>query len=423
MIREPIKQYPLRSDAMAQPAGAAKALAEQPGEECLRGHTAYELHLEKQNEELCRTLAVTERSCDRYASLYDFSPAGYLTLGLDGAIDEINLTCAALLGAERDKLLDCSFSGFVADVDKNRWQQMFPGDLYQDGHHGCEITLRRSDGSLFHARLECRGMSSLDGFRQVRVVLTDVSEHKNLEKKTHERRKEMDELQKLHVAAQTASAIAHELNQPLLAIASYSKAALLMMKSEKPDFDEICSAIEGSERQAHRAGQSIRELLDFVNSNEFLIEDFDLIQEIVVMLNDARKEHELHFQSSLRLGEKLPSVRANRTHVQKALFNLLRNGIEAAMNGPGAPLPFITVTVSRGRDEDTAQVTVQDNGPGFAKGDAKRLFEPFFTTKSDGFGMGLSISRSLIEMNGGQLWADAKEGPGAIFHVTLPFAK
>jgi len=248
----------------------------------------------------------------------------------------------------------------------------------------------------------------------------DISQRKVLEKETHERRREMDELQKLHVAAQTASAIAHELNQPLVAVTSYCRAALLMLKSEHPDFAEISNAIEGSERQAHRAGQSIRELFDFLNSNEFPVEDFDLVQEIVLILEDARKEHDLHFQSSLRVEEMLPPARANRTHIQKVLLNLLHNGIEAAMNEPNAPPPVITVTVRKARDGRMAEVAVHDNGPGLTRESAQHLFEPFFTTKGDGFGMGLTISRSLVEMNGGRLWADPHEGSGATFHLTIP---
>jgi signal transduction histidine kinase len=253
-------------------------------------------------------------------------------------------------------------------------------------------------------------------------VHEDITEQKDKGRATHERRKEMDELQKLHVAAQTASAIAHEINQPLLAIASYSEAALLMLKTDQPDCAKIRTAIEGSERQAHRAGQSIRELLDFLNSNEFPIEDFDLKHEISLLIEDAMLEHEWLFQSVLQVEEKLPRVRANRTHVQKALFNLLRNGIEAASRQPGAAKPVIGFSVRKTWDGNFAEVTVRDNGPGLTVESADHLFEPFYSTKQGGFGMGLSISRSLIEMNGGELVAVPHEGPGAIFRLTIPFA-
>ena len=99
----------------------------------------------------------------------------------------------------------------------------------------------------------------------------------------------------------------------------------------------------------------------------------------------------------------------------------LQNGIDA-MQGNGMQLPAITVTVRTMKKESVAQVTIQDNGPGVKKEYHQRLFEPFFTTKATGIGMGLAISRSLIEGNGGRLWIDPQEGSGATFHLTLPFA-
>ena len=253
------------------------------------------------------------------------------------------------------------------------------------------------------------------------VLSRDITERKKLEKEIMERRNEMDELQKLHVASMTAAAIAHELNQPLLAIASYSEAALMLLRAGAPNLDKVRKAVEGSERQAHRAGQSIRELLDFLRLKEFSTEDFDLNREILDTLNAAKTEHEIQFHSILKMEQKLPPIRANRTHVQKVLLNLLRNGIEA-MRDADVPQPSITVTVRTMKDESVAQITITDNGPGFRKEDAQRLFEPFFTTKAKGIGIGLATSRSLIEANEGRLWVDPQEGPGATFHLTLPFA-
>jgi len=253
-------------------------------------------------------------------------------------------------------------------------------------------------------------------------ISVDITDRKKMETEIAEHRHEMELLQKQHIAAQTAAAIAHELNQPLLAIASYSEAALMLLKADKPNLDKIHKAVEGSEKQAHRAGQSIRELLAFLSTKEFPTEAFDLNKEIRDVINAAKAEHELQFQPILRLEDKLPFIRANRTHIQKVLLNLLHNSIDA-MREAGVPLPAITVTVHTKKDESVAQVTIQDNGPGVKKEDIQRLFDPFFTTKTTGIGMGLAISRSLIEENGGQLWIDPQEGPGAIFHLTLPFAK
>jgi PAS domain S-box-containing protein len=249
----------------------------------------------------------------------------------------------------------------------------------------------------------------------------DITERKKLEKEIQEHRDEMTELLNLQVAAQTTAAIAHELNQPLMAITLYSETALRLLKDRKPHLDKVRMAVEGSERQAHRAGETIRELLEFLSMKEFLPEAFDLNKEVLDVLGTARLEHELQFQSTLHLEESLPPVQANRIHVHKVLLNLLHNSIDA-MQEAGVPLPSITVTVRTASDGSIAQVTLQDNGPGIRKEDIQHVFEPFFSTKPRGIGMGLAISRSLIEANGGQLWIDPQEGPGAIFHLTLPFA-
>ncbi len=242
-----------------------------------------------------------------------------------------------------------------------------------------------------------------------------------LEIEVNERRREMEHLQKLQIAAQTASAIAHEMNQPLLAVASYNEAAMMMLKSQKPDYEEIYSVIENSKEQTLRAGRSIRELIDFLHTPDLHTEKFDINKEAKDIVDIAKLERNLLFRSVFKLGDEHLYVQASRTHIQKALLNLLHNGIEA-MQTAGVPLPEITVTVSTTKDKNYAQMAIQDNGPGIRKDDLPRLFEPFFTTKAKGIGMGLAISRSLIEQNGGQLWVDPQEGPGAVFHLTLPLA-
>jgi len=154
---------------------------------------------------------------------------------------------------------------------------------------------------------------------------------------------------------------------------------------------------------------------------EFPNEAFDLNDEILATMNVARSEYELEFHAVLQLKNGLPMVRANRTHIQKVLLNLLHNCIEAMQQAVMLP-HSITVTIRTIMAESLVQMTIQDNGPGFKKEDIKRLFEPFFTTKPTGIGMGLVISRSLIEANGGQLWVDPTDSPGATFHLTLPLA-
>ncbi len=388
--------------------------------ELLHEFQVQQIELEMQNEELRRAQTALEESRDRYIDLYDFSPNGYLTLTCDGFISEINLTGAALLREERSKLVGCRFAPFVAPEDGDLWHRHILRAKNKGVKQSCELTLKRKDGSVLYAKLDSLRVPA-SSMCSIRVVISDITERNRLEKEIQERRKEMDDLHTLHAASQTVASIAHELNQPLLAIASYSSAALMLLKSGKPDLDKVRKAVDGCERQAHRAGKSIRDLLEFLNAQEFTTEIFDLNQEIAEVLDAARLEHELEFDSVFQKWEELPMVRASRTHVQKVLFNLLHNGVEAIRDG-GVLQPVISVTVRMNPDEGVAQVTIQDNGPGVKDEDLHRLFKPFFTTKAKGIGMGLAVSRSLVEANGGRLWLEPQAGSGAIFHLTLPFA-
>ena len=356
----------------------------------------------------------------RFRTLFESATDCILILDKDGRIVDINSTGYERLGYEEQEMLGRR----IEEFDIPEYAALVPDRLAKiakEGKARFESAHVRKDGTVMPIEINSK-IIYVGGEQRYFSVIRDITEQKRLEKEMHEHRYEMAYLQKLHIADQTAAAIAHELNQPLLAIASYSKAALMMIKAEKPDYDEICKAIEGSERQAQRAGQSMRELLEFLRMKEFPSETFDLNEVIYNILNAAKLEYELQFVSIFRVEEELPLVSANRTQVQKVLFNLLCNGIEA-MQEFGEPLPAITVTVRTMKDENVAQVTIQDHGPGVKKENFHRLFEPFYTTKAKGIGMGLAVSRSLIEANGGQLWFDTQESSGATFHLTLPFAK
>lgn len=375
--------------------------------------------LELRNDELMREQAALAEARDRYVSLFEFIPVGYLTLNSKGSIEQINLTGAAMLGGESDKFVRRPFSNFVVSENADLWLQYFR-QAKRPGQQSCELALKRIDGTIFHAKLDSRN-AKVGRASAIFIVFADTTEQKRLEKETTGWRNEMAELKNMQIAAQTATAIAHELNQPLLAIATYSEAALKLLKAEKPELTKIVKAVNGCEHQAQRAGKTIHELLDFLSLKEIQVEAFDLNKTINDAVKAVRAEYELQFEFVLSLEDRLPLVFANHSHVKKVLFNLLSNGIEA-MYEAGVPLPAITVTVCTKADANVAQVTIQDNGPGIREENLHLLFKPFFTTKPNGMGMGLAVSRSLIEANGGQLWLDPEEGSGATFQLTLPFA-
>lgn len=399
---------------------AAPTAVTSSGDESARDDAMYLSRLERRNAELERELALTSQALERYAGLCRSAPIAFLTLDEDGAIGEINPAAQALLGGQAEGFKRRDFAEWVDEESFSQWRMVFKQVKFTTRPQSCELTLNRPDGGHFLAQVDARTME-LGGRPVICLILADISGKKRKEREVTEWRQEMAELRKGQIAAQTAAAIAHELNQPLLAIANYSEAALKLLSVPSPELHKVTKAIRGCERQAQRAGKSIYELIDFLSLKEIAAESFDLNQVIDEVLHTARAEHELDFDAVLSLAERLPPVFANRLHVEKVLFNLLRNAIEA-MHESQVVGPEIAVSVRTKGDAHFALVTIQDNGPGVHEEMMQQLFKPFFTTKATGIGMGLAVSRSLIEANGGQLWIDPAEKPGATFHLTLPFA-
>jgi nitrogen fixation negative regulator NifL len=289
------------------------------------------------------------------------------------------------------------------------------------GEYRDEFRLTRRDGGVRH--IAAIGQAFFEGGRAVRLVGTvqDVSMERQRQREEQERRGEMELLINQQVAAQTAAAIAHELNQPLVAISAYSEAAMQMLEAPTKSPDKLARAVRGAMEQAHRAGSKLHELLDFLHQGESARGPVDLnglVREAVAIAEESGYGN-LH--PVLELQPDLRPVMANGLQIQKVLVNLLQNSIEATSAQSKAPAD-IWITVQTDEARDMAHVTVRDRGPGLSPELLEQIFKPFFTTKPAGVGLGLAISRAMVEAHGGQLWADIDSGPGATFHFVLPFA-
>lgn len=253
--------------------------------------------------------------------------------------------------------------------------------------------------------------------------LRDLGERKRAESTLQAWNDEMERLMRFHVARQTIAAIAHELNQPLVAISSYTEAALRMLRAGNPPADRLMHALEQGAAQAQRAGGVARELLAYLSQEEVGMEPVDLNALVCNVLHAIETDHHGEFSTRLDLDPELLPVGAHRLQIEKVLANLIENGIEA-MRESGPAGGQIVVAVRTHAEGDMAEVTICDTGPGIDAAILHRIFDPFFTTRTKGLGMGLPISRAIVESHGGRLWVEPSPdgGSGACFHFLLPFA-
>jgi len=175
-------------------------------------------------------------------------------------------------------------------------------------------------------------------------------------------------------------------------------------------------------KQAQRAGRSLHELIHYLSKGDVVCEAVDLNGLLLEALFLAEEAGYSDFHLVTDIEKNIRPVLVNRLQVQKVLVVLLHNSVDA-MRAAGMNDTDITITIRTFSGGNMAHVTVHDTGPGIDPEMAHRVFEPFFSTKPDGVGLGLAISRALVQAHGGQLWLDVDSGPGATFHFTLPFAE
>ena len=249
-------------------------------------------------------------------------------------------------------------------------------------------------------------------------VARDITERKRAEANALALQDELAHVGRLSAMGQMSAAIAHELNQPLTAVANYVKAALRLLEGNSPALGKLQSARDAMEKaagQTMRAGTIIRYLRDYVEKRESerSLENLnDVIREAVTLGTMGHKHSNVKL--TLALDSAITPAALDKVQIQQVLLNLVRNAIEAMTDTKRPEL-----VISSAADSAGARITVRDNGPGFAEEVAGRLFQPFVTTKGDGMGIGLKICQSIVEAHGGTIEAMAGN-PGAIFVIRLP---
>jgi len=274
----------------------------------------------------------------------------------------------------------------------------------------------RKDGSTFPMELAVGEMNS-NNQRHFTGFIRDLTERQRTEARLQELQTELVHISRLTAMGEMASALAHELNQPLSAIANYMRGSQRLLESRTDeDSAVIRDAMEKAAEQSLRAGQIIRRLRDFVarGESERRVESVKkLIEEASALALVGVKEKGVRVRFQIDPAYDL--VLVDKVQIQQVLLNLIRNAIEAMEQSSRREL----LVASRSRGGDLVEVSVSDTGSGIAPEVAAQLFQPFVTTKRYGMGVGLSISRSIIEGHGGQITVEPNEGGGTIFRFTM----
>jgi two-component system sensor kinase FixL len=279
---------------------------------------------------------------------------------------------------------------------------------------------RRKDGSTFPMTLAVGETRTGD-----RVSFTgfirDLTERQESEALLHATQGELARLSRLNELGQMASTLAHELNQPLSAIANYVQGCIrLLAQVPGPAADQMRGALEETAKQSLRAGDIIRHLRDFTTRGDTDKEPEDinrLIEEAAALALIGSRERGIRTEFEFSSGG--ARVLADRVQIQQVLTNLMRNAIEAMRDSPRREL----IVRTRQRDEREIEVEVQDTGPGIADEISDQLFQPFVTTKAGGMGIGLSISRRIMQSHGSDLKYRRNESGGATFTFSLPIVE
>ena len=280
---------------------------------------------------------------------------------------------------------------------------------------GRVVAGERKDGSSFPMELAVGEMSGGQG-RFFTGFVRDLTERQQTETRLQELQSELVHVTRLTALGEMASALAHELNQPLAAIANYVQGSADLLDLDPVPTDELREALDGATGQALRAGEIIRRLRDFLarGDAERRVENLPkLIEEASALALVGAKQHAVTVRQCFDPSVEL--VLADRVQIQQVVLNLIRNAIDAM---EAAPVRRLTIAVER-VGPDLAEIRVADTGPGISPDIADQLFQPFITTKRDGMGVGLSISRTIVEAHGGQIRAEGNADGGATFRFTL----
>jgi two-component system sensor kinase FixL len=347
-------------------------------------------------------------------------PDAMIVIDAGGTILSFSAAAEAMFGYSGREAIGQNVRMLMPQPDRDRHDQYIQRYLDTNEPHiigtGRVTTALRRDGNNFPIELAIGDARTPEG-RVFTGFVRDLTERQQTERRLADLQTELSHISRISAMGSLATALAHELNQPLTAIASYLEGAESLLDSDDPEaVAMIREAIAEARGQSLRAGQIVRRLRDFIarGTSEKRVESLrQIVGEACALALTGTGQARVDVD--IRLDAAVDLVVVDRIQIQQVLLNLVRNAVEAMARQPrqrieirGAP-----------RFPDMVELSVADNGPGIAPVLLPHLFEPFHSSKESGMGLGLSISRTIIEAHDGRLWAEVSPLGGAAFHFTL----
>ena len=360
-------------------------------------------------------------------SVLDAAPDATVVIDETGTVQSFNAAAERLFGYDKDDVTGRNVSvlmpsPFREDHDGYIARYLATGEKRIIGTDRV-VTGERKDGSTFPMKLEVGEMQTGDG-RFFTGFIRDLTERQQTEHQLQELQTELARLSRLTAMGEIASTLAHEINQPLSAISNYLQGcSRLLEPMEHPNTPKIRDALTETTKQTLRAGEIIRQLREFVTHGETERQPEDinkLIEEASALGLVGAKDEGV--KSIFRFDPNLGAALVEKVQIQQVFLNLMRNAIEAMEGSERKELCVATSLAENERDAQgrpMIEVRVADSGSGISDEIASRLFQPFVTTKPAGMGVGLSISKRIVEAHRGRIWADPNPGGGTVFHVVL----
>ena len=380
--------------------------------------------ISKLKEALNKAGLALHRSEGRYQTLVATLPYGVHETDLSGTITLANPAFHQMLGYMEGELYGKTVYDFLAsDTEREQAKRNMQERVdSQPNPTPYFDKVKRKNGALADVQVDWvykrNEQQMITGFIS---VITDITERKLAEDITRRQREKLELTSRLIAANEIASTLAHELNQPLAAIANYNTGCVRRLRSGTWSLEDVLEAMEKSSAQAERAGgiiHRVRELVNRREPNRVPSRLNDIITDLAGMVEIEVEKAGIRLV--LDLAADLPSVLIDRGMIEQVILNLLKNAREAMANTPSGHRKILMRSALN--ESRAVEVSIRDYGYGLPEELRENLFLPFFTTKPEGMGMGLNICRSIIEFHDGRLWATVNPEGGSTFNFTLPVA-